>query len=96
MNPYRVLNINHDAAPRDIVQAAAMALREKKYSARDVAEARKQLMDPKVRLVLDFVHSVDIDPLIHDTNVNDSTGSATALVGMVDELERLTIFDHLA
>jgi len=95
MNPYRVLNIKPDATPRDIVQAAARALREKKYSARDVAEARKQLMDPKVRLILDFVHSVDITPLIRGKNGGDSAGSRAEPAGKSDELERLTIFDHL-
>lgn len=95
MNPYKVLNINHDATPRDIVQAAAKALRKKEYSARDVAEAGKKLMDPKVRLILDFVYSVDLDPLLYDSKINDINGSV-ARMEKADELKRLTIFDNQA
>lgn len=93
MNPYEVLAINHDATPRDIIQAAAMALRERKYSAGEVAEARRQLMDPKARLILDFVHFVDIESLIESGEENDSTVSAVILADGTEELERLTIFD---
>ncbi len=94
MNPYKVLAINHDAIPRDIVQAAAIALRERKCSAREVAEARKQLMDPEARLILDFVHYVDIESLMKSGN--DSPDHAAVLADGIEELERLTIFDSQA
>ncbi len=93
MNPYEVLAISHGATPRDIVQAAAMALREKKYSAWEIAEARKQLMDPEARIILDFVHYIDIEPLIKPGKGNDSTDPIIILTDGSKELERLTIFD---
>lgn len=93
MNPYEVLGVKHDAAPPEIVQAAAMALRERKYSAREIAEARKQLMDPQARRILGFVHCVDIASLVNPGKENSSEDSATLPVKGIDGLERLTIFD---
>lgn len=91
MNPYAVLNIDHTATPRDIVQAAAMALRKKTCSAREVAEARKQLMDPRTRLILDFVHTARPEQLI---NGRDRNALAIATTVGVNEMVRLTLFDH--
>ena len=90
MNPYTVLNLDHTATPRDIVQAGVTALREKKYSAREVAEARKQLMNPQTRLILDFVHTAHPEQLIVK---RDRSLSPAVSVG---ELERLTLFDPQA
>ena len=89
MKPYTVLNLDHNATPRDIVQAAVKALQEKNYSAREVAEARKQLMDPGTRLILDFVHTARPEQLINGKNRGASLVTARA-----DELTRLTLFDH--
>lgn len=93
MNPYEVLGVKHDAAPPEIVQAAAMALRKRKYTAREVAEARKQLMDPQTRMILEFVYCVDVESLINPGKENSSEDSATLPVKGIDGLERLTIFD---
>ncbi len=66
MNPYQLLNISPEATAREIVQASALALREKNSSARDIAEARKELMNPTTRRLLDFIYTVDIEPLLRD------------------------------
>lgn len=93
MNPYEVLAINHDATPRDIIQAAAMALRERKYSAREVADARKQLMDPQARMILDFLHYVDVESIIKPDKGEGSMDPALLLIDGTEKLARLTIFD---
>ncbi len=93
MNPYEVLGIKHDATAHEIVQAVALALRERKYSAREVAGARKQLMDPQARMILDFVHCVDIVSLLNPGKENSSGDSAIPLLEGVEGLKRLTIFD---
>ncbi|MCI5223365.1 MAG: hypothetical protein D3924_11995 [Candidatus Electrothrix sp. AR4] len=90
MNPYKILHITPEATPREIVQAAASALRDKKYSARDIAEARKQLMNPATKLILDFVHSVDLEPLIKDAAKVVHAEEALD----IEQMERLDIFDH--
>ena len=68
MNPYRLLNISPQASAREIVQASARALRENKHSARDIAEARKELMNPVTKRLLDFLYTVDAEPLLKDVH----------------------------
>jgi len=63
MNPYKVLNIDHRATKREILAAAALALRERKYSGREIAEAQKELMDPISKAVYDFIEFIDLEPL---------------------------------
>ncbi|MCI5165925.1 MAG: hypothetical protein D3903_07480 [Candidatus Electrothrix sp. GM3_4] len=92
MNPYRLLNITPEATPRDIVQASALALRENKHSARDIAEARKQLMNPATKFILDFIHTVDFEPLLDDVRKGlgkSEEGKGSEFV----HLERLDILD---
>ncbi len=93
MNPYKVLNITPEATPREIIQAAALALRDKEYSAREIAEARKRLMNPADRLVLDFVYSVDLEPLIKNTNKVETVRKEIKEADELAQLQRLNIFD---
>uniref|UniRef100_UPI004056914F hypothetical protein n=1 Tax=Candidatus Electrothrix sp. TaxID=2170559 RepID=UPI004056914F len=65
-NPYRLLNVSPEATAQEIVQASAVALRENTCSAHDIAEARKQLMHPATRRLLDFIYTVDVEPLLRD------------------------------
>ncbi|WP_446010325.1 hypothetical protein [Candidatus Electrothrix sp.] len=65
-NPYRLLNVSPEATAQEIVQASAVALRENTCSAHDIAEARKQLMHPATRRLLDFIYTVDVEPLLQD------------------------------
>lgn len=65
MNPYKLLHISPKATAQEVVHASALALRENISSAHDIAEARKQLMDPATRRVLDFIYTVDLEPLLY-------------------------------
>jgi len=60
MNPFKVLNINRHAVNKDIIQAAALGMREKKYSAREIAQAQKMLLDPVTRACQEFLYFVDL------------------------------------
>ena len=42
-NPYIILGIPQNASKVDIVKAQVKALRDKKYSAREIAAAQKEL-----------------------------------------------------
>ena len=66
MSPYQLLNISPQATAREIVQASALALRKNKHSAREIAEARKELMNPVTKRLLDFLYTVDLAPLLDD------------------------------
>lgn len=60
MNPFNVLNINRHALNKEIIQAAALGMREKKYSAREIAQAQKMLLDPVTRACQEFLYFVDL------------------------------------
>ncbi len=59
MNPLRVLNLKKGATKRDLLQAAAAALRERKYSVQDIALAQQALMDPAAQTAFEFVSFLD-------------------------------------
>jgi hypothetical protein len=69
MNPYRVLDIDVNATPQDIVRAAGQALRRRQSSAREVAVAQKILLDPVSRKVHEFVHFIDLGPVLAGVKV---------------------------
>lgn len=93
MNPFRLLKISPDASPREIVQAAASALREQRHSARDIARARKELMNPETRFFLDFIYTVDLEPLMKDIqNIQKDSGDLSE--DTVPPRERPDIFDQ--
>ena len=60
MNPYQILNIGKNATNRDIIQAAALAMRERKYTGREVAVAQKTLMEPVSRATEEFICFIDV------------------------------------
>ncbi len=59
MNPYKILNINKSVEKRDIILAVTAALKQKKYTARQIADAQKQLMDPLSKGFFDFICFMD-------------------------------------
>ena len=63
MNPYKILDIAKTASKQEIIQATARALREKKYSAREIASAQKVLMNPVSRDAHRFLHFIELNTL---------------------------------
>lgn len=57
-NPYTVLGINQNATKIEIVKAQVKALRLKKYDAKEIASAQKELHSPARRLAVDFTYPV--------------------------------------
>ncbi|EFK10295.1 conserved hypothetical protein [delta proteobacterium NaphS2] len=88
MNPYKILNIDGGIEKRDIVQAAALALRERHYSAKEVAMAQRELLDPASSAAHRFLHFVDLDPFLKAVTFERS--EAPRLSG----LKRLEVFDE--
>ncbi len=86
MNPFKMLGLGAEADAEDVMQAAALALREKRHSARDIAEARRQLMEPELRPVLAFLYFTDTEPLLRSLERSKPPLPA-------DPLRRLDIFD---
>lgn len=63
MNPYKILDIAKTASKQEIIQAAARALREKKYSAREIASAQKALMNTVSRAAYEFMCVIELKDL---------------------------------
>lgn len=63
MNPFTVLNIERHASNKEIIQAATQGLRDKKYSAKELAQAQKILLDPVSRACQAFLYFPDLDDL---------------------------------
>lgn len=75
-NPYTVLGINQNATKVEIVKAQVKALRLKKYDAREVAVAQKELHSPARRLAVDFTYPIiegidDFEPITTPTKSRD-------------------------
>lgn len=94
MNPYRILNIDHRASKREIISAAALALRERKYSGREIAEAQKELLEPVSKAAHDFLHTLDLGPL--QAQPASSARPAPSEKLTASGLERLSLFDKSA
>jgi hypothetical protein len=57
-NPYKVLNISQDATNAEIVKAQIPALREKKFSMKEITEAQACLRKPSTRIAADFTFPI--------------------------------------
>jgi len=55
-NAYSILGISQDATKSDIIKGQVQAMKEKKYSPREIAGAQKQLASPSQRLGVDFIY----------------------------------------
>lgn len=57
-NPYTVLEVSQDATNQKIIRAVAVAMRSRKYSTREIAEARAILSKPSSRLAADITFPI--------------------------------------
>jgi hypothetical protein len=63
MNPYEILQIDHRASKAEILGAVAKALRLRRYSAFQIAQAQKALLHPVTRAAHEFLNFLDVDLL---------------------------------
>jgi DnaJ-class molecular chaperone len=54
-NPYKILNLQQDASKSEIMKAVMVAMKNRKYSLRDIHQAQNQLLNPEKRLAADFL-----------------------------------------
>jgi len=90
MNPFKILNIDAGASKREIIQAVALAMREKKYSGRELARTQKMLLDPVSGAAQAFLNCIDIRPLKDRLVVKKPDGFDRP---DISGLSRLSIFD---
>jgi len=80
MNPFKILDLGAEADAEEIMRAAALALREKRHSAREIAKARQLLMEPALRPVLAFLHFTDLTPLLRPPEHHKAASAASRLM----------------
>jgi hypothetical protein len=90
VNPYKILNIGAGAEKKDVVRAAAIALRERRYTAKEIAMAQRALLDPVSSVAHRFLQFVDLKPFIKDVTFDPQEAPG------LSALKRLKIFDEAA
>jgi hypothetical protein len=68
MNPYEILKVAPDADKQTIIKAAALAMRERVFSAKDIALAQKILLNP-ARGAGDILGRLDFDAYLAEIDV---------------------------
>ena len=87
MNPYKVLEIDGQAGKKEIIMAAAAALRKRKFSGHEIANAQKQLLDPASRPIVNFLYSFNFEPFKENLSAAQVSPETTVC------LKRLNLFD---
>ena len=60
MNPFKILSVKKDASNKEIIHAGALGMRRRQYSAKEIAQAQKILLDPVSRVCREFLHFIDL------------------------------------
>lgn len=60
MNPYKILSVNNNVSNKEVIQAVALAMRDRKYSTKEIAQAQQILLNPVTRATSDFLYFVDL------------------------------------
>jgi hypothetical protein len=89
-NPYEILDLLPDASNAEINQAFAVAMKQRKYPVDAIAKARKCLMNPKERIIADYLR-----PILPD-KISDFQREDFSELEESTELEFLPEFDGLA
>ena len=73
-NPYIILGISQNATKVEIVKAQTNALRLKKYDAKEITSAQKELNNPARRLAVDFTYPIleDLESIAPITSTTKS------------------------
>jgi hypothetical protein len=85
MDPFVILDLEEGAGKARILKQVTQALRDKRYDAKTIAEAQKELFDPLARALAEFRYRIDI---------RACAGPLTDMIDVVEhapELERLVL-----
>ena len=88
-NPYDVLQVSPEASNQEITLAFTMAMKNRQYSPKTIAIARKSLINPQERIIADYLRP--IVPTIQRFKRSDFSVLNTPTA----EIEFLSEFDGL-
>lgn len=88
MNPFRILELPGGSSSQEILLAVTRALQKKAYSVREIAEAQKELMNPRSRQVAEFLYFISLESFTEDMNTEEEFEPSFAV-------PLLSIFDTL-
>jgi len=63
-NPFLVLPISASASQSDILREVTLAMRARRYEAKEIANAQRILFDPLTRATAEFRYRLDVESLI--------------------------------
>jgi len=87
-DPFSLLGVTKAADKRQILSRVAAAMCERRYDAKQIAEAQKELFDPVARAAAEFSHFIDVQGCIGNFAPNEVAETA------VPKLEFLDAFDE--
>jgi len=61
MNPFKVLSVDKNISNKEVIPAVALAMRARKYTTKEIAQAQQMLLDPVIRACHEFLYFVDLD-----------------------------------
>ncbi|HHC24776.1 MAG TPA: hypothetical protein ENK58_05085 [Desulfobacterales bacterium] len=93
MNPYEVLNIEQGVTKQDILRAVTLAMRERKYSSREIALAQKTLMASVSNASEEFIRFIDVKSLLDqlDMTLPETKDEVFSEIPDADALKYLSI-----
>ncbi len=92
LNPYEVLGVSPNASTAEIAKAFTLAKQQRKYPVDVIASSRKQLMNPRERLIADYL--LPIPPSFSSVREFQRT-DFSALFESAPTVEFLSEFDGL-
>ncbi len=93
MSPFRILKVHRDVSSKEILLAVTRALQERKFSAREIVQAQKELMDPTTRKAAEFIYFLDIQKWVKEAIIINDPKSHHDLPS--HDLPLLTTFDTI-
>lgn len=91
MNPYKILDLGADATQKAIIQAVTRAMREKRHSGHQLAQAQKILLDPISGAAQRFLHTIDLSGVRQSMPPGDAFDLNREQIA---HLTSLTLFDE--
>ena len=86
-DPFSLLDVDKAADKRQILNRVAVAMRGRRYDAKQIAEAQKELFDPVARAAAEFSHFIDARACIGGFAPHAVAEAAVPELDVLDEFD---------